>query len=329
MNLSYNNAEIFSADSFAMTIVDLCNYVPIYALGTLYTNPNHQTSQYYKKPDFDSIIVRKNTIKIIREAIAGKWSLPTKIKLGDKDYFFVKGGIFNSKKEPLLLMVLDKKYFQDLTENNYPEVIKSYVVMYSSSFFTDPNLATLNRRFQKEILMSCYEKGMEVRVITSSEIERNTFANLFEIPKANSVSQLEDYMKTVLPTILYTKEEDNFVFKELEVPVEELSVEEEALMFDNEATIENLIVPVAVESNRQITLDEAIEMAEIEAEARFFDPIEVFDEEDEENWEDNSEQEEDEEELERHEMAAHTVLSSSSPPLSANIYSIELIDDTE
>ncbi len=52
--------------------------------------------------------------------------------------------------------------------------------------------------------MSCYEKGIEVRVITSQEIEKNTFADLFEIPKANSVSQLEEYMSNVLPT--YTEE---------------------------------------------------------------------------------------------------------------------------
>jgi hypothetical protein len=86
--------------------------------------------------------------------------------------------------------------------------------------------------------MSCYQKGIEVRVITSSEIERNTFANIFEIPKANSVSQLEEYMNKVLPTFLYVKEEDTFAFEELTVSEivqdHELSVEEEALLFDSE-----------------------------------------------------------------------------------------------
>ena len=111
-------------------------------------------------------------------------------------------------------------------------------MFYSTSFFTEPSLATINRRFLKEILMSCYEKGIEVRVITSSEIEKNTFANIFEIPKVNSVDQLEEYMNKVLPTILYTKEEDTFVFEELRAPEvvqnHELSVEEEALLFDSE-----------------------------------------------------------------------------------------------
>lgn len=88
--------------------------------------------------------------------------------------------------------------------------------------------------------MSCYQKGIEVRVITSQEIERNTFADLFEIPKANSVSQLEEYMRTVLPTYLFTEEEDTFVFNELsqeQTQQEELSLEEEALLFDSEEPI--------------------------------------------------------------------------------------------
>jgi hypothetical protein len=116
--------------------------------------------------------------------------------------------------------------------------------------------------------MSCYEKGIEVRVITSQEIEKNTFADLFEIPKANSVSQLEEYMSNVLPTYLFTEEEDTFVFDELAQPEaqnEELSVEEEALLFDTEEPVE--LLPIF-----ETTTDEyQLEREEMEREAATWD----------------------------------------------------------
>jgi hypothetical protein len=84
---------------------------------------------------------------------------------------------------------------------------------------------------------------------------------------------------------------------------EELSVEDEALLFDNEATpVVEPIVQAPVIPNRQLTLEEVIEMAELEAEAAQFDPPSVSSDED---WE-NDEQDEDEEEMQRHEEAAHT-----------------------
>ena len=68
-----------------------------------------------------------------------------------------------------------------------------------------------------------------------------------------------------------------------------------------------------VESNRQLTLEELIEMAQLEAEAAQFDPSSASSDEEDytdedyrEDWE-NDEQDEDEEEMQRHEEAAHTV----------------------
>jgi ABC-type Zn2+ transport system substrate-binding protein/surface adhesin len=123
-------------------------------------------------------------------------------------------------------------------------------------------------------------------------------------------------MNQVLPNFLHNEGEDTFVEQEFEPVVihrEELSVEEEAMLFDNESTVTETVVPITVVPNRQLTLEEVIEMAELEAEAAQFDSdLESSDEEDytdeeyNEDWE-NDEQEEDEEEMQRHEETAHTV----------------------
>jgi hypothetical protein len=137
------------------------------------------------------------------------------------------------KKEPYLDTSIAKfsDFGSDFSYNNY-------VLFYSTSFYTDPSLTPLNRRLQKEILQSCYEKGIEVRTVTSLEIEKNTFARLFEVKKTKSLTQLEAYMEQVLPNFLHNNGEDNFIEQEF-APViihreEELSLEEEALLFDSE-----------------------------------------------------------------------------------------------
>jgi hypothetical protein len=152
-------------------------------------------------------------------------------------------------------------------------------------------------------------------MITSLEIEKNTFARLFEVKKTKSLTQLEAYMNQVLPNFLHTQGEDTFVEQEFEPVVihrEELSVEDEALLFDNDSTpVAEPVVQAPVIPNRQLTLEEVIEMAELEAEAAQFDPPledseeDYTDEEYNEDWE-NDEQDEDEEEIQRHEEAAHT-----------------------
>jgi hypothetical protein len=136
-------------------------------------------------------------------------------------------------------------------------------------------------------------------------------------------------MNQILPNFLHTQGEDTFVEQEFEPVVihrEELSVEDEALLFDSGSispagslytthnvtgSIAELSAQATTQANRQLTLEEVIEMAELEAEAAQFDPVsDSSDEEDytedyNEDWE-NEEQDEDEEEMQRHEEAAHT-----------------------
>ena len=235
----------YTSDPFKLTVLAANTYIPIYAFHTYY---QEEGVQFYQRPSFENNPIRKpNTLKHIKDALEMAIA-PRKIIIGGKFYYFLKGAMYTEDGNPLMVLGMSRQAFEDPDIRNFSELrygsevnpvdYKNFVMFYSSSFFTDPNLTALNRRFQKELMMSCYEKGIEVRVITSSEIERNTFANIFEIPKANSVSQLEEYMNKVLPTFLYTEEEDTFVFEELRAPEivqdHELSVEEEALLFDSE-----------------------------------------------------------------------------------------------
>lgn len=238
-------------DPFKLTVLAANTYIPIYAFHTYYQEDG---VRFYSRPSLEKGAIRKpNTLKHIKDALEMAVA-PRRITIGGKFYYFLKGAMYTEDGNPLMVLGMARQAFEDPDIKNFSELrygsevnpvdYKNFVMFYSTSFFTDPNLAPLNRRFQKELMMSCYQKGIEVRVITSSEIEKNTFANIFEIPKANSVSQLEEYMNKVLPTFLYVEEEDTFTFEELTVSEvvqdHELSVEEEALLFDTEEPVELL-----------------------------------------------------------------------------------------
>jgi hypothetical protein len=251
MRITCHSLGNLNADPFKITVLEANTYIPLYGVHTFY---KEEDITFYSRPLMQMTtggsIKKPNTLKNIKDALEMAIT-PRRILIGNKNYYFIKGAMYTEDGNPLMVLGMSKEAFKNPDipnfSDNYGESVslfdyKNFVMFYSTSFFTEPSLAPLNRRFQKEILMSCYEKGIEVRVITSSEIEKNTFANIFEIPKVNSVDQLEEYMNKVLPTILYTKEEDTFVFEELTVPEivqdHELSVEEEALLFDSETSQE-------------------------------------------------------------------------------------------
>lgn len=277
MRIIVSTVGSYTPDPFKITVLLANNYIPLYANHTGYTE---NEVRYYKRPSFEKGIIRKpNTLKNIKDALEMAISA-RRILIGGKNYYFVKGAMYTEEGIPLMVLAMPQKDYIDPNIRKFSELrygtevnpvdYKNFVMFYSTSFFTEPSLAPLNRRFQKEILMSCYEKGIEVRVITSSEIEKNTFANIFEIPKVNSVDQLEEYMNKVLPTYLYTEEEDTFVFEELVMPQrvqEELSVEEEALLFDSEASQEEDVIPYSHDESGEF----AVEIAEMVREAASWD----------------------------------------------------------
>lgn len=213
-------------DRLKATIVAANKYIPTHVALSI---PAIREDVTYYKVDLEHHYSRPNTIRNIIHCL-DRSMRPTKIRMYDSNFYFFKGTILDSEGKVLLIAAYEREEWLKSPSTGDP------IVFYSSTFFTDPKLAPLNRRLQKEILINCYEKGMEVRILTPSIIEANTFAELFEVKKTETLAGLDTYMKTILPTFIYTQGEDTFV--EVTRNQEELlSVEEEALLYDSDATI--------------------------------------------------------------------------------------------
>ena len=264
----------FIPAEFSLTPVVANDYIPLISLER-YTI--REELKYYSKPSFTRFIRKPNTLKNIKDGF--EMALSTRrIEINGRVFFIAKGVFFSELGVPLMVCAMKKEAynnpsvtkFSDISSDNFS--YNNYVLFYSTSFFTDPGLTPLNRRLQKEILQACYEKGIEVRVISSLEIEKNTFARLFEVKKTKSLTQLEAYMEQVLPNFLHNGGEDTFVEQEFEPKVlaheEELSVEEEAMLFDNQP-VSTPVAAVPWEIPAQ-TIADARELAELEAEAATF-----------------------------------------------------------
>lgn len=341
MKIIKYNLGNFTRSSFDMTSIVANDYIPLITI-------NHTVEieglLYYYKPSFNVTYKKPNTLKNIKDAFEMAY-YTRKIEINGRTFFIAKGVFFSEAGVPLMVCAMKKEAYLNESVSRFSDIrsetfsYTNYVLFYSTSFFTDPGLMPLNRRLQKEILQACFEKGIEVRMLSSLEIEKNTFARLFEVKKTKSLTQLEAYMNQILPNFLHNEGEDTFVEQEFEPVVihrEELSVEDEALLFDNESTVTEPVVQEPVIPNRQLTLEEVIEMAELEAEAAQFDvPLEFSESSDDEfdddedygeefHWGD--EQAEDEEEMQNHEEyaveleelardeeAAHTVSQLSMP----------------
>ena len=299
----------FIPSEFDMTAIVANEFIPLIAIDNVVTKEDDL--KYYYKPSFQKYLKKPNTLKHIKDSFEMAYTT-RKIEINGRNFFIAKGVFFSEAGVPLMVCAMKKEaylnpsipWFSDFGNDNFS--YNNYVLFYSTSFYTDPGLTPLNRRLQKEILQACYEKGIEVRTISSLEIEKNTFARLFEVKKTKSLTQLEAYMNQVLPNFLHNDGEDTFVEQEFESVVihrEELSVEDEALLFDNDSTP---VTEVPWEIPAQ-TVAEARELAELAAEAAQFDSsLQSSTIEEDEDWE-NEEQDEDEEEMQRHEEAAHTV----------------------
>lgn len=300
----------FSISEFNRTAVIANDYIPLFAFQQAIISD--EGISYYSKPSLEDCLIKANTIKNIKDAfdMAHK---PRKININGRNFIIAKGVFLSESGETLMICSMKKEPFLNPSVDNFSDYYSlgkstfsysNYVLFYSTSFFTDPGLTALNRRLQKEMLQFCYEKGIEVRMLPSSEIEKNTFAKLFEVKKTKSLTQLEAYMAQVLPNFLHNGGEDTFVEQDFEPVVyeheEELSVEQEALLYDSEAQPEE--VPWEISAQ---TIEEARELAELALEAAQFDSPTV----DEEGWDDEWDEAEDSvEELERQldEEVAHT-----------------------
>jgi hypothetical protein len=207
---------------------------------------SEENLQLYYLPSFEKATPKSNTVKNIRDGFYS-YSSFIKIRINERNYYFAKGIMFDQNKKPLMVCGMRPEAFLDSRVPKYtdsytelPFSYNNFVMFYASEFLTDSSLAPLNRRLQKEILIPCFQKGIEVRMITSPEIEKNTFARLFEVKKTKSLTELDTYLNTKLKTFLYESNEDllseevSGSVKLEELQSEELSIEEEALLWTEE-----------------------------------------------------------------------------------------------
>ena len=216
MNITKYTLGSFIRSPFDMTAVIANDYIPLVAISTTF---EREGLVYYNKPCFERYTSKPNTHKNIKDGFEMGMST-RRIEINGRKYFIAKGVFFSEAGVPLMVCAMKKEAFLFESVSKFSDIsavnfsYTNYVLFYSTSFFIDPGLTPLNRRLQKEILQSCYEKGIEVRVLSSLEIEKNTFARLFEVKKTKSLTQLEAYMEEVLPNFLHNEGEDTFVEKE-------------------------------------------------------------------------------------------------------------------
>lgn len=224
MEIRSRTTGSFHKDPFSIFYSMANKYKPLYARDSWDIDRELPQGKggYYCLPSFHKThTIRSNpTIKRILQMLEHSLTA-CRFEINGEVYFILKGVIFNALKQPLLVMG------QNIVEE------EKYVLFYSTTFLTNPKLAAFNRRLQKTVLLSCFTKGIEVRLVDPITIEKNTFARILEKP-FDSISELTHHLRQTLPLFLKPEGEDTLDFKEVTVRVEEnevfpvLTIEEEA-----------------------------------------------------------------------------------------------------
>ena len=235
-------------------------YIPAYSVLMYNGIRDLENFSYYYDFDFteDRMRVVPNTVRNIKRFLYSDRSL-VKINLTPTLSIFVSTGvIFDSNQSPLLLYAYSSREVVNEYGNlefKDGEKEKTQKVLLSSELLTNSLYSSLYRRLHKEILLSCYEKGIEVIIMSSENIQKNAFKKVLETSSNfSSISVLEKYLKEEIPKVLYLSAEElkdlghyeiplvevpESVFLEPEVFVEEditniseeLPIEEEALLY--------------------------------------------------------------------------------------------------
>ena len=235
-------------------------YIPAYSVLMYNGIRDLENFSYYYDFDFaeDRLRVVPNTVRNIRNYLYFNSSL-VKINLTPTLPIFISTGvIFDSNQRPLLLYAYSSREVVNEYGNlefKDGEKQKTQKVLLSSELLTNSLYSSLYRRLHKEILLSCYEKGIEVIIMSSENIQKNAFKKVLETSSNfSSISVLERYLKEEIPKVLYLPAEELKDLEHYEVPLvevpesvllepevfveedttnisEELPIEEEALLY--------------------------------------------------------------------------------------------------
>ena len=196
---------------------------------------------YYYDFDFAEgrLRVVPNTVRNIKQYLYNNSSL-VKINLTPTLAIFISTGvIFDSNQRPLLLYAYSNREVVNEYGNlefKDGEKEKTQKVLLSSELLTNSLYSSLYRRLHKEILLSCYEKGIEVIIMSSENIQKNAFKKVLETSfNFSSISVLERYLKEEIPKVLYLPAEELKDLGHYEIPLVEVS---ESVLLEPEVFVE-------------------------------------------------------------------------------------------
>ena len=216
-------------------------YIPIYSVLIRDGIRALENFLYYYDFDFteSNISTVPNTVRKIKQYLYNNSSL-VKINLTPTLAIFISTGvIFDSNQRPLLLYA----YSNREVVNEYGNLEfkdrkkeKTQKVLLSSELLTNSLYSSLYRRLHKEILLSCYEKGIEVIIMSSENIQKNAFKKVLETSSNfSSISVLERYLKEEIPKVLYLPAEELKDLGHYEIPLVEVS---ESVLLEPEVFVE-------------------------------------------------------------------------------------------
>ena len=205
---------------------------------------------YYYAFDFTGSGMRvvPNTVRNIKNYLYFNSSL-VKINLTPTLPIFISTGvIFDFNQRPLLLYAYSSReviHEHGNLEFKEGEKEKTQKVLLSSELLTNSLYSSLYRRLHKEILLSCYEKGIEVIIMSSENIQKNAFKKVLETSSNfSSISVLERYLKEEIPKVLYLPAEELKDLEHYEIPLVEVP---ESVLLEPEVFVEEDITNISEE----------------------------------------------------------------------------------
>ena len=225
-------------------------YIPAYSVLMRDGIRALENFSYYYAFDFaeDRMRIAPNTVRNIKRFLYSDRSL-VKINLTPTLPIFISTGvIFDSNQRPLLLYAYSSREVVNEYGNlefKEGEKEKAQKVLLSSELLTNSLYSSLYRRLHKEILLSCYEKGIEVIIMSSENIQKNAFKKVLETSSNfSSLSVLERYLKEEIPKVLYLPAEELKDLEHYEIPLVEVP---ESVLLEPEVFVEEDITNISEE----------------------------------------------------------------------------------
>ena len=225
-------------------------YIPTYSVLIHDGIRDLENFSYYYDFDFaeNRMRIAPNTVRNIKRFLYSDRSL-VKINLTPTLSIFVSTGvIFDFNQRPLLLYAYSSREVVNEYGNlefKDGEKEKTQKVLLSSELLINSLYSSLYRRLHKEILLSCYEKGIEVIIMSSENIQKNAFKKVLEISSNfSSISVLERYLKEEIPKVLYLPAEELKDLEHYEIPLVEVP---ESVLLEPEVFVEEDITNISEE----------------------------------------------------------------------------------